>query len=119
VRYLLMIYEDEEAFANAPPEIRDGLYAGHRELMQELADAGKDVRGAELQLSDTAVTLRGGSSANAQNGRLRTDGPFTESAEALGGYYVVDCADVDEAIAWAERIPTLGGGIEIRPLVET
>lgn len=113
MRYMLMIYEDEDAWRAASAAERDALYAGHRDLMEALTATGKDVRGAELEPRTTAVSLRGGSDA----GRLQVDGPFTESREVLGGYYVVECQDLDEAVTWADRIPTLGGGIEVRPIV--
>ena len=113
VRYLLMIYEDEDAWKAASAAQRDAVYAGHRDLMEALATAGKDVRGAELEPSTTAVSLRGGSGAD----RLRVDGPFTAQPEMLTGYYAIACDDVDEAVDWASRIPTIAGGVEVRPIV--
>jgi hypothetical protein len=91
------------------------MMEGHWAVMDETSRRGI-YRGAEpLHPTSTATTVR------VQNGRvLTTDGPFAETKEQLAGYYILDCKDLDEAIAWAAKIPTCCGGgegcIEIRPL---
>jgi hypothetical protein len=90
---------------------------GHRAVIEETTRAGI-FRGAEpLQPTSTATTLR------VQEGQvLATDGPFAETKEQLAGYYILDCKDLDEAIYWGSKIPTLCGGrkgsLEIRPIQE-
>ena len=71
--------------------------------------------GAHLQPAETATTVRHGS-----GGALITDGPFADTKEVLGGYYVLDAADLDEALEFAQRVPAvrLGGAVEVRPLVD-
>ena len=83
------------------------------EYTQALRDAGVMVAGEALQEADTATTVR------VRNGqRLTSDGPFAETKEVLGGYYVIDVADLDAALSWAERIPNVGyGSVEVRPVM--
>ena len=98
-----------------PAEEMAEVMAGHRVVMEETARLGI-LQGAEpLQPTMTATTVRH------QGGKpLVTDGPFAETKEQLGGYYIIDCKDLDEAIAWAAKIPTrcrgAQGCIEIRPI---
>ena len=83
------------------------------ELLQSLDRTGCHLASAKLQPVATASTVRG------RNGKpVVTDGPFAETKEQLGGYHLVECADLDEAIAIAKRIPTLahGGSVEVRPV---
>jgi hypothetical protein len=117
MRYMLLIYTREDAVARSSQEEMQQVINGHRAVMQ--AAGAKDVlEGAEpLANTTTATTVR------MQNGTpVITDGPFAETKEQLAGYYILDCKDVDEAIAWAAQIPTACGGIqgcvEIRPLRE-
>ncbi|MDE3137826.1 MAG: YciI family protein [Acidobacteriota bacterium] len=111
MRYMLLVYS-KETDAPAPPEVA----AGHHAVMQEAAAKGI-LEGAEpLKPTSTATTVR------MQNGKpLIIDGPFAETKEQLAGYYILDCQDLDEAIAWACKIPTeckgREGCIEIRPLL--
>jgi hypothetical protein len=81
---------------------------------REVADAGVFVAGEGLQDSSTATTLR----IREQDEPLVTDGPFAETKEQLGGFYVLDCADLDEALSWAKRIPLDSGAIEVRPVMD-
>ena len=111
MKYALLIHDkpgSHEALADAE---RDAVYGEYFALS---ADA-RCVGGAQLQPVEMATTVR------VQDGRtLTTDGPFADTKEVFGGYFVFDVADVDEAIELAARIPAarLGGAIEIRPLVE-
>jgi hypothetical protein len=110
-KYLILIYGDEQRWdAETEPELR-AKDAGHRAFR---AAAGSRVLGGqELEASSTATTLRGAD--------LITDGPFLESKEAIGGFYVIDADDLDAAIALAALLPELTsghGGVEIRPIVD-
>jgi hypothetical protein len=116
MRYMMLIYTQEAQGAMTDEEIED-VKEGHRAVIAETAKAGI-FRGAEpLQPTSTATTLR------VQDGQvLATDGPFAETKEQLAGYYILDCKDLDEAIYWGSKIPTLCGGrkgsLEIRPIQE-
>lgn len=114
MRYMMLIYSREVEGGLSPEELQQ-LKAGHRAVMQDAAGKGI-LQGAEpLSPTSTATTVR------MQNGKpLITDGPFAETKEQLAGYYILDCENLDEAIEWAARIPTVCKGeegcIEIRPL---
>jgi hypothetical protein len=116
MRYMLLIYTPENRESQMSPEEMARVMQGHMAVMQETKRLGI-LEGAEpLKPTSTATTVRH------QNGKpLVMDGPFAETKEQLGGYYILDCKDLDEAIEWAKRIPTeCGGGghgsVEIRPL---
>jgi hypothetical protein len=111
MKYLLMIYDAEAEFAKAAAAGRiPEMIAGHERLHGELRAAGVDYSSARLQPTATAKTLADGAVH---------DGPFGETKEQLGGYYLVDVADIDEALTWAAKIPKLDGTrIEVRPLME-
>ena len=113
-KYLILIYGDEQAWATAAPERQQRTDDGHAAFA---AKAGTAVLGgAELQPSSTATTLRG-SSATAPT---VTDGPFLETKEGLGGFYLLEAADLDEAISLAALLPEVSedlSGVEIRPVV--
>jgi len=117
MRYMLLIYSNEQAEARTDPAEMKAIMMGHRAVMEGTAKAGI-LRGAEpLHPTSTATTVRH------QNGKpIITDGPFAETKEQLGGYYILDCKDLDEAIHWASQIPTACKGgtgcVEIRPLVD-
>ncbi|AXC15126.1 hypothetical protein ACPOL_5882 [Acidisarcina polymorpha] len=113
MRYMMLIYsqEDEKAPTEAVAEVAEA----HRQLMTETRLRGVFRAADPLQRSSTATTVR------SENGKvLLTDGPYAETKEQLAGYYILECRDLDEAIAWAARIPTacLGGSgcVEVRPL---
>jgi hypothetical protein len=114
MRYMMLIYSKESPDGLGPEESLE-LRAAHRAAMQEAADKGV-LRGAEpLAPTSTATTVR------VRNGDiLVTDGPFAETKEQLAGYYIIECANLDEAIEWASKIPTAckggEGSIEIRPM---
>lgn len=117
MRYMFLIYSREAAEAGAPPDALQDVAQRHRAAMEEAGQRGV-FRGAEpLQPTSTATTVR------TTDGKvLITDGPFAETKEQLAGYYILDCQNLDEAIEWAEKIPTacLGGEgcVEIRPIRE-
>jgi hypothetical protein len=112
MKYLLLMYGAERAWETMPTEQIDEIYAAHRTYGAEMQHAGVIRGGAELKPTTTATTVR------FTKGRPSTmDGPFAETKEQLGGYYLIDVDNVDEAIAWAERMPGMtDGAVEIRPL---
>jgi hypothetical protein len=117
MRYMMLIYTTEgDLSAMSPPEVQQ-IKDGHAAVMEETRRQGILVAVNGLGRTNTATTVR------IENGQvLAIDGPFAETREQLAGYYVLDCKDRDEAIAWAARIPTACGGgkgsIEIRQLTE-
>ena len=113
MKYMLLIHEDEKAFQALSETDRQAIYAEYRKFSEEIAASGNYVGGSELQPTSTATSVK------IRNGkRLVTDGPFAETREQLGGYYLVEANDLDEAIALAARIPSARTGtIEVRPLM--
>jgi hypothetical protein len=113
-KYLLLIYGDEQAWATMPTDDSKRHRAAH-EAFWKAAGSGI-ISSKELEPSATATTLRG----DEDGGYTTTDGPFLETKEALGGYYLVEAADLDAAIALAAQLPEAHArhsGIEIRPVV--
>ena len=111
MRYLLLIYGDENVLSQTE---REQCYQESLELAGELSAQGQFLSTAPLQPTSTAttVTVREGK-------RLVTDGPFAETREQLGGYFLVEAQDLDEAIAIAARIPgARWGKVEVRPVVQ-
>jgi hypothetical protein len=115
VRYLLMCGVDEERWNALPDAERARVMSEYAELMREVAGRGQLRGSLRLRPGATATTLR-----RAGDRVLVTDGPFAETREQLGGYHLVECRDLDEAMAIAARIPTLrvGGVVEVRPVAE-
>jgi hypothetical protein len=112
MQYVMLIADDPSAPAFSESE-QQAVYQKIGEWWGELAAKGKIVGGHELQGADTATTirLRGGET-------LVTDGPFVETKEIIGGYGVLDCADLDEAIAIAKSWPAPNAVLEVRPVVD-
>jgi hypothetical protein len=111
VKYMLLIYGDEQALSQ---EAREHCYGESTELAHDLKAKGQFLASSPLQsvATATSVRVRGGK-------RLVTDGPFAETREQLGGYFLVEAADLDEAIEIAGRIPgARWGTVEVRPVVE-
>ena len=114
MKYLLAIYDDENGrMGQDSPEFAE-LMAGYRQLNDELTAADKHLGGEPLVPTAMATTVR-----IRNDETLITDGPFAETKEQLGGFYLVDAEDLDEAIAWASKIPTAKhGSVEIRPIAD-
>jgi hypothetical protein len=111
MQYLLLIYTDEIADSAASAEEQEAVMAGYNAFGHEAAK--KIVHGDALMPTSTATTVR-----VREEQTLITDGPFAETKEQLGGYYVVNCANLDEAIALAAKIPgAKWGSIEVRPVM--
>ncbi len=114
MRYLLLIYSNESDDAKLTPEENAQLMADYGAFHQALEGAGKHIDGARLRPTDVATTVR------VRNGDLAmTDGPFAETKEHLGGFYMIEAENLDEATQWASKIPTAHtGSIEVRPIWE-
>jgi hypothetical protein len=114
MRYMLLIYGDERAWASATPEETQRTFDEYSEYTKWLAEKGWMQGGDPLQTSDQATTVR---AANGET--LTTDGPFAETKEQLGGYYIVECDDLDQAIEAAARCPGAKyGTMEVRPIAD-
>jgi hypothetical protein len=114
MKYLLLLFGDESSWENMSEEEGQAEMAAYEVYGREAVEAGVFVAGEGLQPTSTATTMRivGGD-------RVLTDGPFAETKEQLGGFYVLDCKDLNDALAWAERCPASGNGsIEIRPVMD-
>jgi hypothetical protein len=114
MKYLLLIYSVEANFAKAAAAGQlSAIMAGHIQLQADLAGQGVDWSAARLEPVATARTLE-----KDGDGHGLHDGPFAETKEQLGGYYLIDVADADAALAWARKIPLLEGGkVEVRPVM--
>jgi hypothetical protein len=113
MQYMLLIYNDERAWAALDEEERNTIVGEYFALSEELRAAGAYVAGAPLQATDTASTIR------VRDGdQLVTDGPFAETKEQLGGYFLIDADSDDEARDWAAKIPAARyGSVEVRPVL--
>jgi hypothetical protein len=113
MEYLLLIYGNEAQFDQFTPTEQDRIMQEYNEFTQSIAQSGHLRGGNELDRISKATTVR------VRNGkRSVTDGPFAETKEQLGGYYLVEAKDEDEALALAERIPSARwGSIEVRPII--
>ena len=114
MRYMLNIYIDESRLDSATPEDVAAVMDAYEAFGREARDRGAYVAGEGLQPAATATLVR------VRDGeRLLTDGPFAETKEQLGGFYLVECEDLDEAIEWAAKIPgAQAGTIEVRPVMD-
>jgi hypothetical protein len=117
MRYMFLIYSRERDFAEASAADREEIKTGHWAVMDESRNKGVFVAGQPLQPTATATTIR------KENGMpLVLDDPFAETKEQLAGYYILDCRNPDEVIAWAAKIPTACRGgegcVEIRPIAD-
>ena len=113
MRYLALIYTQEMESTMAPEEM-GAMLAEYDAFGRAAGEAGVLRGGEALAPTSTATTIR------VRDGqRMTTDGPFAETREALGGFYLLDCADLDQAIEWASRIPGASvGAVEVRPIME-
>ncbi len=112
MRYLCLIYLDEKAHAAMAEEEMGAMMEAYGK--EELEKAGAMLGGEALQPTDTATTVQ------MRDGKtLTTDGPFAETKEQLGGYFMIEAKDLDEAIAWAAKIPgAADGSVKVRPIME-
>jgi hypothetical protein len=113
MQYALLIYANEQEWASQPEEESQAQFQEYMAFTKDIVDRGIYKGGEALQSISTATTVR------VRDGEtLTTDGPFAETKEQLGGFYVVECKDLDEAIEVAARIPDVRrGSIEVRPVM--
>jgi hypothetical protein len=114
MRYLLLIYQNEAEHAKLSQEELGAEYGAYMAFGEEVQKKGVFLSGEALMPTNTATTVRvrGGKTLN-------TDGPFAETKEQLGGFYLLNCKDLDEAITFAAKVPAAtDGSIEIRPIME-
>jgi hypothetical protein len=114
MKYLLTLYGDETRFAEMTPEQLAGGMQQWDAYTTAAIDAGVHLGGEGLQPSATATTVQ----IREDGDRIVSDGPFVETKEQLGGFYLLDCKDLDDALAWAKRIPMPGGTVEVRPVMD-
>jgi len=113
MKYILLIYHDEQAFHGSTEDEHQKIYAEYRQLIEELKSNGKYLFGDQLQPTATAQSVRVRDSQ-----QLITDGPFAETREQVGGFFMIEASDADEANRIAARIPSARTGtIEVRPVV--
>ena len=114
MKYMLLIYHDEQGWNKLTEAEREQIYLEYRQLIQELQSKGQYLVGDQLQLTGTASSVR------VRDGKqLVTDGPFAETREQLGGFFMIEASNADEARRIAGRIPSARlGTIEIRPVVQ-
>jgi hypothetical protein len=112
MKYILLIYSDERRWTSASKEEIEKVIGQHGEYGKAMAQAGVIRGGAELKPVTTATSVR------FSNGKPRTlDGPFAETKEQLGGYYIIEVENLEQAIHWAEKMPGMSdGAVEVRPL---
>jgi hypothetical protein len=111
---MFSLFGEEGGWQDTSPEDMKAEMDRWEAFGREAVEAGVMVAGDALQESDTATTLR----IQQQAEPIVSDGPFAETKEQLGGYYVLDCKDLDEALAWARKIPLSSGAIEVRPVMD-
>jgi hypothetical protein len=109
-QYLILLYEDERYYAEAGPSVMDEALAAHNRFAEQAPGLGVQILGGNaLQPSSTATTIRND---------IVTDGPFAETKEVLGGYYLIEAADLDRALAVAKLVPVPAGCVEVRPIMQ-
>ena len=114
MRYLLLIHTNPENWATLSEAETGAMYGEYTAFTQRIVDSGEFVSGDPLQGPDTATVVRVRDGA-----RSTTDGPYVETKEHLAGYYVIDCAGLDRALAIAAEIPDARfAGVEVRPLAD-
>ena len=115
MKFALLLYGDESLWADMSPEDMQQSVQVWNAFGQALVDAGALVAVEALAPTPEATTVR-----IAGGEVVRTDGPFAETREQLGGFYVLECTDIDEAVEWAAKVPDLGegGSVEVRPIMD-
>ena len=114
MKYLLTLWGDESRFADRTPEQIQESMKHWDAYTIETKDAGAFLGGEGLQPTATATTVK----IDASGDHIVSDGPFAETTEPLGGFYLLDCENLDDAIAWAKKIPMPGGKVEVRPVMD-
>jgi hypothetical protein len=110
-QYAILIYGDEKMFGEPTPEAWAAMMDAHQAFAKAVGDLGGTiVAGEALGMSETATSIRDG---------VVTDGPFVETKETFGGFYLVEARDLDHALEIAKLCPAPAGGVEVRPVVDT
>ena len=110
-QYMILIYENEAGYAGGDPAVWQQAMEAHGRFAGQVHELGGKLNGGEaLQPTATATSIRGD---------VVTDGPFAETKEALGGYYLVEARDLDHALEIAKLCPAPFGGVEVRPIMDT
>jgi hypothetical protein len=110
-QYVILIYEDESSYIDPSPEVWQTAMEAHGRFAGQVGERGGKLLGGEaLQPTPTATSIRGD---------VVTDGPFAETKEALGGFYLIEARDLDHALEIAKLCPAPGGGVEVRPVMDT
>lgn len=114
MKYVCLIYDDEKKMGEMPQDEAQAFMGAYFQFTEEIRKSGNYIAGEALQPVHTATSLR------SRNGKLSTtDGPFVETKEQLGGFYLIEARDLDEARKIAARIPSVKTGtIEVRPVVD-
>ncbi len=111
MQYMLLLYSDPAEEETRTPEQKKAALAAHMAFAAELRQSGAMLGGDELQPASTARTVRLNPPAP-----VISDGPFAETREQLGGYYLIEARSMDEALTWAAKVPAPGGAVEVRPI---
>ena len=114
MKYMLTLIGEEGGWEDATPEQMRAQMGRWDAYTESLRDAGAFVAGEGLQDSPTATTIR----IQSDGERVVTDGPFAETKEQVGGFYLLECENLDEALEWAKKIPLPAGAIEVRPVMD-
>ncbi len=114
MKFLLMLISDEHAWQSLPAAQQEAVVARHGTFEHDLTAQGKFLSCNALGPSRDAKTVR----IHADGTRTVTDGPYAEAREMIGGYYLIECASIDEAVAWTKKLPNPFGSIEVRPVWE-
>jgi hypothetical protein len=114
MKYMLILIGEEGGWEDQSPDDMKAEMERWSQYGQELVDAGAYFGGEGLQESPTATTVRIGQDGE----RLVTDGPFAETKEQVGGFYVIECAGPEEALEWAKQVPLRAGAVEVRPVMD-
>jgi hypothetical protein len=113
MRYMLTLIGEEGGWEDASPEEMKAEMDTWQALGEEMVARGVYIAGEALQESATATTLR-----VEGEGRVVTDGPFAETKEQVGGFYLLECENLDAALEWAKKVPASGGSVEVRPVMD-
>jgi hypothetical protein len=109
--YMILIYEQESNYFDMSPAESQAIFEAHGRFAGQVSELGGTIlAGDALEPTTTATTIRGD---------IVTDGPFTETKEVLGGYYLIDARDLDHALEIAKLCPAPFGGVEVRPIMDT
>jgi hypothetical protein len=110
-QYLILIYENESEYLDMTPERSQQTFAAHSRFAEQVPERGATMLGGNaLEPTTTATTVRDD---------IVTDGPFAETKEVLGGYYLIEARDLDHALEIAKLCPAPYGGVEVRPIMDT